>query len=58
MKSPLIRLIISKVLIEAGYLTGNIHKRDYILPLEAFNWIHDNESLGLLALDGEVGRDP
>jgi N-sulfoglucosamine sulfohydrolase len=43
---------------EAGYLTGNIHKRDHMLPLDAFNWVHDNESLGLLDPDSVVGRDP
>ena len=46
------------ILREAGYLTGNIHKRDHMLPLEAFNWVHDNESLGLTDPDGVVGRDP
>lgn len=43
---------------EAGYLTGNIHKKHHMLPLESFNWDYSNEELGLTAPDGVVGRDP
>jgi len=43
---------------EAGYLTGNIHKKHHMLPTEAFNWVYDNERLGLTDPDGVVGRDP
>jgi N-sulfoglucosamine sulfohydrolase len=43
---------------EAGYLTGNIHKKHHHLPVESFNWAYTNEELGLTAPDGVVGRDP
>jgi N-sulfoglucosamine sulfohydrolase len=43
---------------DAGYLTGNIHKRHHMLPLESFNWTYDNKKLGLTSPDGVVGRDP
>ncbi len=43
---------------DAGYLTGNIHKLHHMLPEESFPWDHDNKSLGLLAPDGVIGRDP
>jgi N-sulfoglucosamine sulfohydrolase len=43
---------------EAGYLTGNIHKKHHHLPVESFNWDYTNEELGLTAPDGVVGRDP
>lgn len=43
---------------EAGYLTGNIHKKHHMLPFESFNWAYTNEELGLTAPDGVVGRDP
>lgn len=43
---------------EAGYLTGNIHKKHHMLPFESFNWDYSNEELGLTAPDGVVGRDP
>ena len=46
------------ILGEAGYLTGNIHKKHHMLPLESFSWAYDNKRLGLNDPDGVVGRDP
>jgi N-sulfoglucosamine sulfohydrolase len=43
---------------ESGYVTGTIHKKHHMLPLEDFNWTFDQEALGLTAPDGVVGRDP
>lgn len=51
-------LTLPLLLREAGYLTGNIHKKHHHLPLESFKWAYTNEELGLTEPDGVVGRDP
>ncbi len=43
---------------QAGYLTGNIHKKHHMLPETSFPWDFDNKALGLKAPDGVIGRDP